>query len=93
MTTPEQLDRFLAGVPEAGPKVRDAVARTHRPGVRLFAFLLTGCQDNGASLVIQGSRVYAFLTGGAGIKCLLAEHYVAVFAMPAGDIPANAHIG
>jgi hypothetical protein len=93
VTTPAQLDRFLAGVPEAGPKVRDAVARNRRTGVRLFAFVLTGCQNDSASLVIQRSRVYAFLTGGVGIQCFVAEHYVAVFAVPAGDIPPNARIG
>jgi len=93
VTTPAQLDRFLAGVPEADPKVRDAVARNRRTGVRLLAFVLAGCQNDSASLVIQRSRVYALLTGGVGTQCFVAEHYVAVFAVPAGDIPANARIG
>src|SRR5262245_12368455 len=36
VTTPAQLDRFLAGVPEADRRVRDAVAHTDRAGQRLF---------------------------------------------------------
>jgi hypothetical protein len=93
VTAPGRIDRFLVGPPPADQAVRDAVARHRTDGVRLFAFLLTGCQNDGASLAIEPPRVYATLTGGVGIQCLVAEQFLAVFAVPAGLVPAGAMIG
>jgi hypothetical protein len=92
VTAPEQFDRFLAGSP-AIERVREATERHRRAGVRLFAFVVNGCQNDAASLVIQPARVYATLTGGAGIQCFVAEQYLAVFAVPAGLVPDGARVG
>jgi hypothetical protein len=93
VTAPEQLDRFLVGAPDADQQARDAARRARKPGVRLFAFLLSGCQNDGASLVIESTRVSAVLTGGEDIRCLVAEHYLALFAVPASLIPPGARVG
>lgn len=93
VTGSEQLDPFLTGPPAADQQVRDAVRRHRGAGVRLFAFLLTGCQNNGASLVIQPARVHAVLTGGLGVRCFVAEHFLAVFAVPAALVPDRVRIG
>jgi hypothetical protein len=93
VTTPEQLDRFLRGAPAADQQVRAAVQRHRKAGVRLFAFLLDGCQNDGAALVIQPARVYATLTGGVGVECFVAERYLAVFAVSAATVSGRARIG
>lgn len=93
VSTPEQLDAFLTGPPVADQQVRDAVQRHRGPGVRLFAFVLTGCRNDGASLVIQQDRVSAFLTGGVGIQCFAAEQFLAVFAVPATLVPDRVRTG
>jgi hypothetical protein len=93
VTAPDRLDRFLVGPAQADRQVRDAVQRHRGAGVRLFAFPLSGCQNDGATLLIQGERVYAVLTGGVGVQCLVAEEYLAVFAVSAGLVPPRARIG
>lgn len=93
VTRPEQLEPFLVGPPAADQQVRDAVQRYRRAGVRLFAFVLNGCQNDGASLVIQPARIYAILTGGVGVECFVAEQYLAVFAVPTALVADRARIG
>jgi hypothetical protein len=92
VTRPEQLDPFLVGPAAANQKVRDAVARGRTDGVRLFAFLLLGCQNEGAQLMIQPPRMYAVLTGEPK-ECFAAEQFIAVFAVPAHQVPNGVQLG
>ena len=92
VTTQDQLDRFLASEPEVAD-LRSTVRARQAPGTRLFAFGLLGCQNTGARLVIDSTRVSAELTGGENIQCFAAERFVAVFAVAAGDVPAGATVG
>jgi len=91
VTTAAQFDRFIGQA--ADDQVRAAVQQHRRPGVRLFAFILTGCQFDGASLIITSTRLWAMPTGGEGIQCVAAEYYLAVFAVPADRVPANVRVG
>ena len=71
-------------------EARAAVAR--RAGDRMFAFVLAGCQNTGATLAIRSDRIAATLTGGEGIACLVAEYFLAVFAVPAHLVPPGARV-
>jgi hypothetical protein len=62
-------------------------------GARVLAFVLAGCGNDGATLVVESARVYADLTGGGNVQCDAPQYYFAVFAVPAGLVPAGARIG
>jgi hypothetical protein len=90
---PDQIGRLVDGPPAAVESVRAAVARHTSTHTRLFAFVLAGCQNDGAALAIQAGRITASLTGGEGIACFVAEWYLAVFAVPASLVPPGARVG
>jgi hypothetical protein len=90
---PDQIDRLVGGPPEAIELARAAVARNNGTDIRRFAFVLAGCQNDGAALAIAAGRITATLTGGEGIACFVAEWYLAVFAVPAGLVPPGARVG
>jgi hypothetical protein len=90
---PEEIDRLVGGPPAAVESARAAVTRNRGAGTRLFAFVLAGCQHDGAALTIARGRITATLTGGEGTACFAAEWYLAVFAVPAGQIPPDARVG
>ncbi len=94
VTTVAQFDRF-AGDLLAGDTsdVRGRVAQYRKDGIRLFAFVLSGCQHDGASLVIRDTRISAMPTGGENVSCFVAEYFLAVFAVPADRVPANVTVG
>jgi hypothetical protein len=91
VSAPDQIDRLVDGPPAAIASARAAVARN--TGTRLFAFVLAGCQNDGATLAIKSGRITASLTGGEGIACFAAEWYLAVFAVPAHLVPPDARVG
>ncbi|GIJ72943.1 hypothetical protein Voc01_078600 [Virgisporangium ochraceum] len=88
--SPDDVDRFVGGPPDVVATARAAVAR--HAGSRMFAFVLAGCQNTGATLSIRAGRVTAALTGGEGIACLVAEYFLAVFAVPAHLVPPDAKV-
>jgi hypothetical protein len=90
---PDQIDRLVDGPPAAIATARAAVARNSGADTRLFAFVLAGCQNDGAALAIQPGRITATLTGGEGIACLVAEWYLAVFAVPDDLAPQGTRVG
>ena len=93
VSEPGQIDRLADGPPAAMESVRAAVAGHRGADTRLFAFVLAGCQNDGAALAIQPGRITATLTGGEGTACFVAEWYLAVFAVPAHLIPPGARVG
>jgi hypothetical protein len=93
VTGPDQLDRLVDGPPAAMASARAAVERSGGPDTRIFAFVLAGCQNDGAALAIQAGRITAALTGGEGTACFAAEWYLAVFAVPAARVPPGARVG
>jgi hypothetical protein len=95
VTTVAQFDRFAGDLLAGGgdDDVRGKTQQHRRQGIRLFAFVLSGCQHDGASLVILDTRIYAVPTGGVGVACFVAEYFLAVFAVPADRVPANVKVG
>jgi hypothetical protein len=90
---PDQLDRLVAGPPAAMASARAVIGRSSGPDTRIFAFVLAGCQNDSAALTIRAGRITAALTGGEGTACFAAEWYLAVFAVPAAQVPPGARIG
>ena len=77
----------------ATPDVLAALDRSVTTGSRAFAFLLSGCQDTGAVLLVNYDWIDAEPTGGEGVTCVAAEHYLAVFEISADLVPPGATLG
>jgi hypothetical protein len=98
VTRPDRLDEFLdrfdiETTNSLDYSPREEVKPWRAVGARLFAFMLAGCDNDGAALQIESSRVYATLTGGLGVQCDTPVYYLAIFAVPAGLIADGAQIG
>ncbi|MGI5125423.1 hypothetical protein ACQEVB_01285 [Pseudonocardia sp. CA-107938] len=73
----------------------DAQARAllDRPvpaGARAFAFVLSGCRDTSAELLVRPGGMAAEPVGGDGVACFLPEYYLATFEVPADRVPEPA---
>jgi hypothetical protein len=90
---PDQIGRLVGGPPAAIESARAAVAGHSGADTRLFAFVLAGCQNDGAALAIYAGRITATLTGGKGYACFVAQWYLAVFAVPASLVPPGTRVG
>jgi hypothetical protein len=93
VTRPDQIDQLVGGPPAAIASARAALTRNSGADTRLFAFVLAGCQNDGAAVAIAPGRITATLTGGEGIACFVAEWYLAVFAVPASVVPPGIRVG
>ncbi|MEJ7832042.1 MAG: hypothetical protein WKF79_03945 [Nocardioides sp.] len=56
-------------------------------GVRRFAFVLTGCQENDPELLLEADVLQAEFTEESNVDCGQLEYYVAVFDVPEDDLP------
>ncbi|GEM33848.1 hypothetical protein NN3_48550 [Nocardia neocaledoniensis NBRC 108232] len=93
VSQPDQLAAFLTGFePVAADRVRSAV-RDRATADRAFAFVLLGCHNDGAYLVLSPARMEPVLTATEPVVCVKPDHYVAVFTVPAESVPAGATIG
>jgi hypothetical protein len=83
----DELRRVGAGNLAAAQKVL-----THKPapGTRGFAFVLHGCDQTSAVLLLAPKYVSAELTGGHGAACYAATTYLVAFDVPARFVPATA---
>lgn len=59
-------------------------------GRRGFAFVLTGCAETGAVLLVSLEKITADLTGGENTNCDAPAYFLATFAISAADVPAGA---
>jgi hypothetical protein len=85
-------DVALTGRVRHDPDARAARTRPAHPGTRAFAFVLTGCRETGAALLV-GGHLSAELLRREGVTCCLAGNYLAVFALPAGPAPEPLVLG
>lgn len=93
ISQPDQAERFFTQFPDGFPKLAAEVAAAQRaPGSRMFAFPVSGCRNDGAVLVIEPTQLSAVPTGGENVRCVMAEHYIAVFTVDADDIPVEARL-
>ena len=58
-----------------------------------FAFVLTGCAERSAVLIVNHSAITAKLTGDTDTRCVAANNFLAVFAIDAQRVPPNAKVG
>lgn len=70
-----------------------ALIRLVTPGTRAFGFVLTGCRDTGAVLLVHHQWLDAEPTGGEGIACYLPEYYLVTFEVPADRVPERPVLG
>lgn len=93
ISQPDQADAFLAQFPDGFPKLASDVHGASRTaGSRMFAFPVSGCRNDGAVLVVEPEQLSAVPTGGENVRCVMAEHYIAVFTIDAADVPVSARI-
>ncbi|WP_433223072.1 hypothetical protein ACQP00_25160 [Dactylosporangium sp. CS-047395] len=93
ISAPDQIDRLAPGPAAAIDSARTAVTQHARPDVRIFAFVRPGCQNDGATIALGSKQITATLTGGEDTACVVAEWYLAVFAVPAQLVPPGASVG
>ncbi|MEU5404460.1 hypothetical protein [Nocardia asteroides] len=92
VSQPDQLAAFVSGLePAAAAEIRSASRRS--AGDRSFAFVLTGCHNDGAYLVVSRERLRPVLTAAEPVVCVAPDYYVAVFTMAAESVPPTATIG
>jgi hypothetical protein len=91
ITAVAQIDRLQIQPPEAAAAARDAITARLAPGTRIFVFTLNGCQNPGAVLQITTTRIIAGLID-VDVECMVAEAFLAVFAVPAAQIPPGARL-
>jgi hypothetical protein len=59
-------------------------------GRRGFAFVLAGCAETGAVLLVSRETITADLTGGENVACGAPAYFLATFTIAARDVPAGA---
>ncbi len=77
-------------VDDVGAEIVDALEYQPPNGTRAFAFVLSGCQDTGAELVVEGESIEAELTGGEKVNCGEPNHFLATFTIDEDAIPGSA---
>jgi hypothetical protein len=80
-----------AGVDVSGA-VATALERTVATGERGFAFVLTGCAETSAVLLIGHDTITADLTGGDGAVCDAPAYFLATFVADADHVPPRAEL-
>ncbi|WP_344593712.1 hypothetical protein [Actinomadura vinacea] len=95
VSQPDQLEQFLRSLPAAGDELvrGDGSALQAGQGRRRFGFVLSGCREKTAILMIGEDRLAAEPVGDDATSCESAEHYVAVFAIDAPHVPPGARLG
>jgi hypothetical protein len=86
-------DTALGAQLEGNAEARTALDRPVSPGTRAFAFVLTGCRETGAVLLVDDDRLSAEPSGGEAVTCYLPEYYLATFELPAQLVPEPLVLG
>lgn len=83
----------LGATDELARRLGDDAAVLAEPvpaGERGFAFVLTGCAETGAVLLVGHEKITADLTGGEDTDCDAPGYFLATFAIPASAVPPGA---
>ena len=70
-------------------KARVVLQRTPTAGQRAYAYVLTGCAETGAQLIVDSRVLRAELIGDKTV-CVAAAYFLATFEIPAKLVPAGA---
>lgn len=87
-----RADLEESGVDVTGP-VAAALDRTVAAGERGFAFVLPGCTETSAVLLLDHDKISADLTGGDGAMCDAPQYFLATLVAPADKVPDGAVLG
>lgn len=71
-------------------RVREALYRAPAAGHRGYAFVLSGCAETGAQLLVAPRDLRAQLTGGGETVCVAPALFLATFEIPAKLVPPQA---
>lgn len=71
-------------------EARDALQRPPTAGHRAYGYVLSGCAETGARLIVQPKFLIAELTGAEKTVCAAAAYFLATFEIPAKLVPAAA---
>lgn len=74
------------------PRARAALHRAAPEGRVRLAFVLPGCAETGARLVVREGSVRAELTGGEDVACGQAVFQLAVFDVARADLPEGTRL-
>ena len=86
------LRALLAGTTRLS-EVDAALDRPADSRVHQYAFVLPGCQEKSALLLVDASRVWAEPTGPEQVACIAAEYYLATFEIAVDRVPEGARLG
>ncbi|TDC88841.1 hypothetical protein [Actinomadura sp. 7K507] len=93
VSQPDQFEDFVKPLPG------DAVSRLDPDGpdsgaaYRRFAFVVSGCRERTAIMMISRERLAAEPDGGGGARCEEPEYYLAIFQIDGQHVPSTAEIG
>ncbi|MEV0059086.1 hypothetical protein [Nocardia sp. NPDC050718] len=93
VSQPDQLAAFTAGLDATVAHRVNSVVSQRAARDRAFAFVLTGCHNDGAYLAFSAERLRPVLTATEPVVCVVPDYYVAVFTAPAASVPVRATIG
>jgi hypothetical protein len=71
-------------------QAREALYRAPAAGHRGYAFVLSGCAETGAQLLVAPQALRGELTGGGKTVCVAPALFLATFEIPAKLVPAKA---
>jgi len=74
-------------------QARQALGAQPSTGQRGFAFVLTGCAPDGATLIVQQRSLTAKLTGDSANRCFAAAYFLVTFTIDRDDVPPQAVLG
>ncbi|WP_236725391.1 hypothetical protein [Amycolatopsis orientalis] len=84
----QEFQRTLERAEYSKPdKVRAALSFAPPPDRRGFAFVVPGCAEDGAKLIVERGTLTAELVGGENINCAQANYFLAVFSVDRASIP------
>jgi hypothetical protein len=89
----ETMADRLAGL-DAETQAEARAALDHEPpeGIAGFAFILAGCQETGARLIVTDGEIYAEVTGNEDVLCDAPEYFLATFEVPDDAVPEGAEL-
>ncbi|HEY7595044.1 MAG TPA: hypothetical protein VH969_17965 [Actinophytocola sp.] len=85
--------RLAGGGVDLSGATGSALTRTVPAGQRGFAFLLAGCQETSAVLLLSHGKIAADLTGGDEVRCIAPAYFLATFTVPDDLVPKGAVLG
>ncbi|GIG71323.1 hypothetical protein [Phytomonospora endophytica] len=88
----ELYEELIAAGAGESPKLREALRDESPDGTTAVAFVLSGCAEDGAKLVVTPAVVSAELTGGERTACESESWFAATFAVGNAYLPGDARL-